>query len=117
MPVVGQILAGKPRSSGTGPQALYSEKLIQDLQQARRDADVKAVVLRVDSPGVWPLLDKPSHSEKLLISGLPYFRWAVHMPFLDKPTSFHTIASQLISRMNGINRINGAHRINKCCAR
>lgn len=56
MPVAGQILAGKPRSSTQGSQALYSEKLIQDLQEARRDTDVKAVVLRVDSPGARPCL-------------------------------------------------------------
>lgn len=46
----GKITPDQPKSH-SGDQMLYSGSLIDDLQQARQNANVKAVVLRVDCPG------------------------------------------------------------------
>ena len=51
--VDGVILSGNPPSSPFGPQssAAYSGGIVEQLKQADADPDVKAIVLRVSSPG------------------------------------------------------------------
>lgn len=49
--VEGTILTGSPQSSFSAPADAYSEEIIQYLRDAQRDSSVKAVVLRIDSPG------------------------------------------------------------------
>jgi len=48
---VGGIQSGKSGSSGLTGQSLGSETLIAQVKQAKLDDNIKAVVLRVDSPG------------------------------------------------------------------
>ncbi len=50
VPVLGGIVAGRPKPS-PGGQNIGSEVVGQQLRQAAADPDVKAIVLRVDSPG------------------------------------------------------------------
>jgi protease-4 len=47
----GLIASGKSTYDGTGGQVAGSETLIEYLRKARADSGVKAIVLRVDSPG------------------------------------------------------------------
>ncbi len=47
----GSIMTGKSTSSLLGEATMGSESVIQDLRQAEKDKTVKAIVLRVDSPG------------------------------------------------------------------
>jgi protease-4 len=49
--VRGQIVSGRSRPGGLGGPAAGSDTVVAALQAAARDEDVKAVVLRVDSPG------------------------------------------------------------------
>lgn len=52
--VEGMILPGEappPNPFGTAPGAAYSQRVIDDLEKANKDSDVKAVILFVDSPG------------------------------------------------------------------
>ncbi len=48
---VGQIVLGKSRTSPLGGRTLGSETLVKALRQVRENDHIKAVVLRVDSPG------------------------------------------------------------------
>lgn len=50
VPVIGGIVPGRPKPSPGGQNA-GSEVIGQQLRQAAADEDVKAIVLRVDSPG------------------------------------------------------------------
>jgi protease-4 len=47
--VEGPIITGKPMRSSSG--VAYSETIVQHLRDAQNNASVKAIVLRVDSPG------------------------------------------------------------------
>lgn len=47
----GQILSGESSDGGFGGQVMGSETISEALRQAREDDSVRAVVLRVDSPG------------------------------------------------------------------
>jgi protease IV len=49
--VVGEIVPGESLASPFGGQVAGSDTVAAALRQARRDGDVKAIVLRVDSPG------------------------------------------------------------------
>ncbi len=49
--VEGTILTGRPQSDFASSSDAYSEKIIEYLRNAQRDSSVKAVVLRIDSPG------------------------------------------------------------------
>lgn len=49
--VEGVILTGRPSSDFSSSADAYSEKIIEYLRDAQRNSSVKAVVLRIDSPG------------------------------------------------------------------
>ncbi len=47
----GQILSGESQSSGFGGEVLGSDTIAEALRDASEDDDVKAIVIRIDSPG------------------------------------------------------------------
>jgi protease-4 len=49
--VEGVILSGSPPVSPLGDGGAYSDQIVEHLEQAQEDASVKAIVLRVNSPG------------------------------------------------------------------
>jgi protease-4 len=49
--VEGAILSGSPPVSPLGDGGAYSDQIVEHLEQAQEDASVKAIVLRVNSPG------------------------------------------------------------------
>lgn len=48
---VGEIMPGESQSSALGGEAAGSETISSAIREARTDDDIKAIVLRVDSPG------------------------------------------------------------------
>jgi protease-4 len=48
---VGPIMSGKSTASMMGDQVMGSDTIVEALQEAAKDENVKAIVLRVDSPG------------------------------------------------------------------
>jgi len=49
--VEGVILSGSPSVSPFGDGGAYSDQIVEHLEQAQKDSSVKAIVLRVNSPG------------------------------------------------------------------
>jgi len=49
--VEGVILSGSPSVSPLGDSGAYSDQIVEYLERAQEDSSVKAIVLRVDSPG------------------------------------------------------------------
>jgi protease-4 len=49
--VEGTILTGSPPVSPLGDSGAYSDQIVEHLEQAQKDSLVKAIVLRVNSPG------------------------------------------------------------------
>lgn len=47
----GQIMSGSSKNSGTGSPTMGSDTITRAIRSARLDDDVKAIVLRIDSPG------------------------------------------------------------------
>lgn len=51
IPVEGTIVSGEPPSGFTRPRNAYSAEIVRFIQQAEANPAVKAIVVRVDSPG------------------------------------------------------------------
>jgi protease-4 len=73
---VGQIVLGKSRTSPFGGRTLGSETLVKALRDARKNERIKAVVLRVDSPGgsgiasdaIWREVRRCSEEKPVIVS-------------------------------------------------
>ena len=49
--IAGELKTGKPRPVQDEKHYMWADTVTEDLQRAGRDANVKAVVLRIDTPG------------------------------------------------------------------
>lgn len=47
----GEIISGASQYSSTGSELMGGDSVASDIRRARNDSDIKAIVLRVDSPG------------------------------------------------------------------
>lgn len=47
----GEIISGASQYSSTGSEVMGGDSVASDIRSARNDSDIKAIVLRVDSPG------------------------------------------------------------------
>lgn len=73
---VGSIVRGDPGGAPFGGQILASDRMVQELQEAAEDDSIKAVILRVDSPGgsalasdlVWRATQKVREKKPLVVS-------------------------------------------------
>lgn len=74
--VVGEIMSGESERSPFGGDLAGSSTLARAIRQARTDADIKAIVLRVDSPGgsgtasevIWRELSLARKSKPVIVS-------------------------------------------------
>ena len=69
---VGPIMSGSSQSDFFGDESMGSSTMIKAIRQARDDATVKAVVLRVDSPGGSALASEDAcqwHTERIHAAG------------------------------------------------
>src|SRR2546429_9470913 len=51
----GDIVSGRSSFGGNGEETIGSDSLVRTINEARDDKGVKAIVLRIDSPGGWGL--------------------------------------------------------------
>jgi protease-4 len=72
----GDIGSGKSDNSPTGDQSIGSDTLAKALKDAREDKTIKAIVLRVDSPGgsglasdiIWQAVEAAKHKKPVVVS-------------------------------------------------
>ncbi len=75
----GDIVSGKSTFGGSGEETIGSDSLVRTLNEVRNDTTIKAVVLRIDSPGgsglasdiIWRAIE--SLKEKTVIKG--FYDW------------------------------------------
>jgi protease IV len=73
---IGDIGSGKSENSPTGEQSIGSDTLAKALNDARDDKTIKAIVLRVDSPGgsglasdvIWHAVDSAREKKPVVVS-------------------------------------------------
>ncbi len=68
IPVEGVIASGFPDSMTSTSGTVYSGRVINDLQQAEADSSVKAIVLRIDSPGGGVVGSDEIHQQMLVMT-------------------------------------------------
>ncbi len=72
----GDITSGKSTFSGSGQETIGSESLVKTINEARDDKTIKAIVLRVDSPGgsglasdiIWRALEMAKVKKPIVVS-------------------------------------------------
>ena len=72
----GDITSGKSTFSGSGQETIGSESLVKTINEARDDKTIKAIVLRIDSPGgsglasdiIWRALEMAKVKKPLVVS-------------------------------------------------
>src|SRR2546428_12065452 len=72
----GDIVSGKSEFGGSGETTIGSDSLVKTLEEARDDRGVKAIVLRIDSPGgsglasdfIWRALELAKEKKPVVVS-------------------------------------------------
>lgn len=72
----GDITSGKSTFSGSGQETIGSDSLVKTINEARDDKTIKAIVLRIDSPGgsglasdiIWRALELAKAKKPLVVS-------------------------------------------------
>ncbi len=72
----GDITSGKSQFGGDGEETIGSDSLAKTLQEARDDQSIKAIVLRVDSPGgsglasdiIWRAIESAKEKKPVVVS-------------------------------------------------
>ncbi len=72
----GDIVSGKSSFGSSGEQTIGSDSLVKTLEEARDDKSVKAIVLRVDSPGgsglasdmIWRAIESAKQKKPVVVS-------------------------------------------------
>jgi protease-4 len=72
----GDIVSGKSDFGGGGEETIGSDSLVKTLEEARDDKGIKAIVLRIDSPGgsglasdiIWRALESVKEKKPLVVS-------------------------------------------------
>jgi protease-4 len=72
----GEIWPGKSEDSATGGQSIGSETMVRTINEAARDKTIKAIVLRVDSPGgvhyasdaIWHAVEVAKQKKPVVVS-------------------------------------------------
>jgi protease IV len=72
----GDITSGKSQFGGDGEETIGSDSLARTLQEARDDQSIKAIVLRVDSPGgsglasdiIWRAIESAKEKKPVVVS-------------------------------------------------
>lgn len=72
----GDIVSGRSEFGGDGQQTIGSDSLVKTLQEVRDDKTIKAIVLRIDSPGgsglasdiIWNTLESVKAKKPLVVS-------------------------------------------------
>src|SRR5437870_8341006 len=72
----GDIVSGKSEFGGSGETTIGSDSLVKTLEEARDDRGVKAIVLRIDSPGgsglasdiIWRAVESAKEKKPIVVS-------------------------------------------------
>jgi protease-4 len=72
----GDIVSGKSEFGGSGEETIGSDSLVRELNQVRDDKTIKAVVLRIDSPGgsglasdiIWRAIESLKEKKPVVVS-------------------------------------------------
>src|SRR6266498_2939667 len=72
----GDITSGKSQFGGNGEETIGSDSLAKTLEEARNDQSIKAIVLRVDSPGgsglasdiIWRAIESAKEKKPVVVS-------------------------------------------------
>src|SRR5256886_15911052 len=72
----GDIVSGKSSFGGSGEQTIGSESLVRTINEARDDKGIKAIVLRIDSPGgsglasdiIWRAIESAKEKKPVVVS-------------------------------------------------
>src|SRR6266404_2970741 len=72
----GDIVSGRSTFGGSGEETIGSESLVRTLNEARDDKSVKAIVLRIDSPGgsglasdiIWRAIEAAKEKKPVVVS-------------------------------------------------
>jgi protease IV len=72
----GDIVSGKSQFGGEGEETIGSDSLAKTLEEARNDNSIKAIVLRVDSPGgsslasdvIWRAIESAKEKKPVVVS-------------------------------------------------
>ncbi|MDX6406865.1 MAG: protease [Blastocatellia bacterium] len=72
----GDIVSGKSSFGGSGEETIGSESLVKTINEARDDKSIKAIVLRIDSPGgsglasdiIWRAIEAAKEKKPVVVS-------------------------------------------------
>jgi protease-4 len=72
----GDIISGRSSFGGSGEQTIGSDSLVRTLEEARDDKGIKAIVLRIDSPGgsglasdmIWRAVESAKQKKPVVVS-------------------------------------------------
>jgi protease-4 len=72
----GDIVSGKSSFGGSGEETIGSESLVRTINEARDDKSIKAIVLRIDSPGgsglasdiIWRAIESAKEKKPVVVS-------------------------------------------------
>ena len=72
----GDIVSGKSEFGGNGEETIGSDSLVRTLEEVRNDPSIKAIVLRVDSPGgsglasdiIWRAIESAKEKKPVVVS-------------------------------------------------
>ena len=72
----GDIVSGKSSFGGSGEETIGSESLVRTINEARDDKGIKAIVLRIDSPGgsglasdiIWRAIESAKEKKPVVVS-------------------------------------------------